>query len=195
MSRFIDRGAVVAGWIGLGTAVVLVIAFALVVPIQPVVYVAALPAGLLIGWYANAKSERFRPRGRALANALWAGLLTGLTLAIFYTGVRLLFIYADTGYPDFNVAATPTQTASPTCATGPDCTYQRYVKEGRAPEFEAAGITNGEEFGQFVLSETISAGATLFVLTLAGAAIAGAVQAIRPVPRRPAAAGAQTAPG
>ena len=44
LSRFIDRGAVVAGWIGLGTAVVLVIAFALVVPIQPVVYVAALPA-------------------------------------------------------------------------------------------------------------------------------------------------------
>ena len=77
MSRFIDRGAVVAGWIGLGTAVVLVIAFALVVPIQPVVYVAALPVGLLIGWYANAKSERFRPRGRAMANALWAGLLTG----------------------------------------------------------------------------------------------------------------------
>ncbi len=182
MSRFIDRGAVVAGWIGLGTAVVLVIAFALVVPIQPVVYVAALPAGLLIGWYANAKSERFRPRGRAMANALWAGLVTGLTLAIFYSFVRLLFIYADTGYPDFNVAETPTQTASPTCSTGPDCTYQRYLKEGKGPEFEAAGITNSEEFGQFVISETLSAGAILFVLTLGGAALAGAWQAIRPVP-------------
>jgi hypothetical protein len=43
LTRFVDRGAVVAGWIGLGTAVVLVIAFALVVPIQPIVYVAALP--------------------------------------------------------------------------------------------------------------------------------------------------------
>jgi hypothetical protein len=182
LSRFIDRGAIVAGWIGLGTAVVLVIAFALVVPIQPVVYVAALPAGLLIGWYANAKSERFRPRGRAMANALWAGLLTGLTLAIFYSFVRLLFIYADTGYPDFNVAATPTQTASPTCTTGPDCTYQRYLKEGKGPEFEAAGITNSEEFGKFVVSETLSAGAILFVLTLGGAALAGAWQAIRPVP-------------
>ena len=62
LSRFIDRGAIVAGWIGLGTAVVLVIAFGLVVPIQPVVFVLALPVGLLIGWYANAKSERRRPR-------------------------------------------------------------------------------------------------------------------------------------
>ena len=182
MSRFVDRGAVVAGWIGLGTAVVLVIAFALVVPIQPIVYVAALPAGLLIGWYANAKSERFRPRGRAIANALWAGLLTGLTLSIFYVSVRLLFIYADTGYPDFNIQETPTQTASPTCATGPECTYMRYVKEGKGPEFEAAGITNGDDFAQFVLNEALGAGVILLGLTLGGAAIAGAWQAIRPVP-------------
>ena len=42
--------------------------------------------------------------------------------------------------------------------------------------------SNGDEFAQFVLSETVTAGAILFVLTLVGAAIAGAVQAIRPVP-------------
>jgi hypothetical protein len=182
LTRFIDRGAIVAGWIGLGTAIVLVVAFALVVPIQPIVYIAALPAGLLIGWYANNKSERYRPRARAIANALWAGLLTALTLGIFYVSVRLLFIYADTGYPDFNVAETPTQTASPTCATGPECTYLRYVNEGKGPELEEAGITNGDEFAQFVLSETLAAGATLFALALSGAAIAGAWQAIRPVP-------------
>lgn len=182
MTRFIDRGAIVAGWIGLGTAVVLVVAFALVVPIQPIVYVAALPTGLLIGWYANAKAERFRPRSRAMGNALWAGFLTGLTLAVFYVGVRLLFVYADTGYPDFNVAATPTQTASPTCTAGPDCTYQRYLKAGKGSELDAAGVTNGAEFGQFVLSETLAAGAILFGLTVGGAAIAGLWQAIRPEP-------------
>ena len=184
MTGLVDRGAIVAGWIGLGTAVVLVVAFALVVPIQAIVYLAALPAGLLIGWYANAKSERYRPRGRALANALYGGLLTGLTLAILYVAVRLLFIYADTGYPDFNVPATPTQTASPTCATGPECTYMRYVAEGRGPELEGAGISNGQQFSSFVLSESLAAGVTLFVLTMGGAALAGAWQALRPAPAR-----------
>jgi hypothetical protein len=58
----------------------------------------------------------------------------------------------------------------------------RYVKEGKGPEFEAAGITNGDDFAQFVLNEALGAGVILFGLTLGGAAIAGAWQAIRPVP-------------
>ena len=187
MTRFVDRGAVVAGWIGLGTAVVLVIAFALVVPIQPIVYVAALPAGLLIGWYANAKSERRRPRTRALANALWAGLLTALTMGIFYVAVRLIFIYGDSGYPNYNrTDPTTGQSIPPYCQPGPDCTYQRYLDAGRGAELEAGGVTTSEEFGRFILAEQVQAGALLFGLTMAGAAIAGTFQALRPTGRETA---------
>ena len=184
MTRFVDRGAVVAGWIGVGMAIVLVVAFALTLPIQPVVYVAALPAGLLIGWYANSKAQRSRPRARAIANAVWAALPTALTLAVFYVGVRLLFIYADNGYPDFNTVPQPSQTPSPTCATGPPCTYLRYLQEGKGPELQNAGVASADDFGSFILAEQVNGGLILFVLTLAGGAIAGVFQAVRPVAGR-----------
>ena len=39
----------------------------------------------MIGYYANARSERRGgPWGRVIANALFAGLVTGLTLAALY---------------------------------------------------------------------------------------------------------------
>jgi hypothetical protein len=181
LSRFVDRGAIVAGWIGLGTAVVLVVAFGLVVPIQAVVFVLALPVGLLIGWYANAKSERRRPRMRALANALWAGLLTALTMALFYVLVRFIFIYGDSGYPNYNrTDPTTGQSIPPYCQPGPDCTYQRYLDAGRGAELAAGGVSTSEDFGRFILAEQVQAGVLLFGLTIAGAAIAGTFQALRP---------------
>lgn len=189
MSRFVDRGAVFAGWVGVGTAVVLVIAFALIVPIQALVYVLALPAGALIGWYANARAERRRPRGRALANALWAGMVAGLTLAVFYVGIRLLFIYADTGYPDFNRTDPATGLSIPPfCVTGPDCTYQRYLAAGRAADLEAAGVVDSGSFARFILAEQVGGGVLLFGLTLGGAAIAGAWRSLAPMPRERAVA-------
>lgn len=189
MSRFVDRGAVFAGWVGVGTAVVLVIAFALIVPIQALVYVLALPAGALIGWYANARAERRRPRGRALANALWAGMVAGLTLAVFYVGIRLLFIYADTGYPDFNRTDPATGLSiPPSCVTGPDCTYQRYLAAGRAADLEAAGVIDSGSFARFILAEQVGGGVLLFGLTLGGAAIAGAWRSLAPMPRERAVA-------
>jgi hypothetical protein len=181
LSRFVDAGAQVAGWIGLGTAVVVVVAFALVLPIQALVFVLALPVGLLIGWYANARADRRRPRWRALANALWAGLLTSLALAVLYVGIRLVFIYADNGYPDFNISAGPDRTASPTtCPTGPPCTYLRYLEAGRGAELEQAGVTDAAAFGSFVLSEQLGGGGLLIGLTMAGALVAGGLGAIRP---------------
>jgi hypothetical protein len=189
LSRFVDRGAIVAGWIGLGTAVVLVVAFGLVVPIQPVVFVLALPVGLLIGWYANAKSERRRPRMRALTNALWAGLLTALTMGVFYVVVRLIFIYGDSGYPNYNrTDPTTGQSIPPYCQPGPACTYQRYLDAGRGAELEAGGVTTPAEFGSFILAEQVQAGMLLFGLTMAGAALAGTFQALRPT-------GSETATG
>jgi hypothetical protein len=192
LSRFIDRGAVIAGWIGVGTAVVVVVAFGLVLPIQPIVYVAALPVGLLIGWYANSKAQRRRPRARAFANAVWAVLPTALTLAVFYLGIRLLFIYADNGYPDFNVAPQPTATVAPgqtpapsatpapTCDPGPACTYLRYLEQGKGAELQNAGVTNADEFGRFIVAEQLNGGLILFALVIAGGVIAGAWQAVRP---------------
>jgi len=186
LRRFIDRGAVFAAWVGVGTAVVVVIAFALILPIQAIVYVLALPVGALIGWYANVRSDRSRPRGRAVANGVWAGAITGLVIALFYVGVRLLFIYADTGYPDYNRTDPKTgESIPPYCVTGPACTYERYLSAGRAPELERAGITDADSFARSILSEQIGGGAILFGLTLGGAAIAGGWRALAPVRREP----------
>jgi hypothetical protein len=189
LSRLVDRGAVFAGWVGLGTAVVLVIAFALIVPIQAIVFVLALPVGALIGWYANVRAERRRPRARALANALWAGMVAGLTLAVFYVGIRLLFVYADTGYPDYNRTDPATgQLIPPLCETGPDCTYQRYLAAGRSADLQAAGVTDSASFARFIVAEQIGGGVLLFGLTLGGAAVAGAWRSLAPTPRERAVA-------
>ena len=51
--RFVDRGAVFAGYVGIGMAVVIAIAFALIIPVQTIVFVSAPIAGVIIGGYAN----------------------------------------------------------------------------------------------------------------------------------------------
>jgi hypothetical protein len=192
LSRFVDRGAVFAGYVGLGTAVVVVLAFALIVPIQVIVYLLAVPVGLLIGWYANVRAERWRPRGRAFVNAVWAGAVTALVLAVFYVGVRLLFIYADTGYPDYNRINLKTGEAIPPfCVTGPDCTYQRYVSDpGRKADLERAGVLDSASFGRFILGEQVGGGVFLFGSTVAGAAAAGAWRALAPRRAEPVVAAA-----
>ncbi len=96
-ARFIDPGAVFGGWVGLGTAIVLAMAFELIIPVQALVFLLAPLMGVLIGVYANVRSERWRPRGRVLANAAYAGLVTGVAMALIYVGLRLVFIYGDTG--------------------------------------------------------------------------------------------------
>ena len=65
----VDRGAIFAGWVGLGMAVVIAIAFELIIAVQTLVFLFAPIAGLLIGVYANARSERWRPLRRVIANA------------------------------------------------------------------------------------------------------------------------------
>ncbi len=67
MTRFIDAGAVFAGWVGLGMALVIAIAFELIIPVQTVVFVGAPLAGIVIGVYANVRSERWRPRSASVA--------------------------------------------------------------------------------------------------------------------------------
>jgi hypothetical protein len=179
VGRFLDRGAIFAGWVGLGMALVIALAFELIIPIQTVVFLLALPMGVLIGVYANVRAERWRPRGRVLTNSAYAGIVTGLGMAILYVLIRLVFIYGDTGgLPDGT---------SLRCQMGPDCVYQRLVieegREGTVGELAEFGITDAKTLEAFAWRELATTGVTLFTLTLGGALIGGLGRAVSTVPR------------
>ncbi len=103
MSRLVDRGAITAAYVGIGMSVTIVVSFMLFIPIEWLIWLLALPSGLLIGYYANQRSDRRAgPWSRILANGLFAGVVTGSTTAVLLLLIKALFVYADTGYPDFN---------------------------------------------------------------------------------------------
>jgi len=169
VSRFVDHGAVTAAWVGLGMAVTIAVSFLLVIPIEPVYWYLALPAGLLIGYYANARSLRAGgPWGRILANALFAGLVTGITYAVLLLAVKALFFNVDGGYRDAS-------TGGPlTCTAGADCVYERYLAAGQGPVFEANGITDVATFTTFYWTQQLS-NAGLTLLLSVGGALGGGV--------------------
>ena len=170
MTRFVDRGAIVAGWVGVGMAVTVAMSFLLIIPIEPIYWYLALPAGLLIGYYANARSARAGgPWRRILANSLYAGLVTGATLAAFLLIVKVIFFNADSGYPTFNRVDANGNPVPPTCQTGADCVYQRYLAVGRAPAFAAAGITDVAGFTALYWREQAASAGLLIVLSVGGA--------------------------
>jgi hypothetical protein len=174
--RFVDRGAVTAAWVGLGMAVTVVVSFVLVIPIEFLVGPCALLGGMLIGYYANARSERAGgPWGRLAANALLAGVVTGLTYAVLLLAIKAIFFFADTGYPDFNRVDQSGQAIPPYCDTGAPCTYARYLKLGRGPAFEAAGITTVDEFTGFYWREQVSTSGLMITLSVVGALAGGAM--------------------
>jgi hypothetical protein len=175
VTRFVDRGAVTAAYVGIGMAAAIAVSFLLVIPIEPVYWLFALPAGLLIGYYANSRSDRRAgPWGRILANALFAGIVTGLTLALLLLATKAIFFFADNGYPDFNrVDAQTGEPIPPTCQGGADCVYQRYVAAGNGQELAAAGVTDAATFTSFYWGQQVSTALTLIVLTEAGALIGG----------------------
>ena len=171
--RLLDRGAIFAGWVGLGMAVVIAISFELVIAIQALVFITAPIAGILIGWYANQRSQRWRPRGRVFADAGYAGLVTGLSLAFIYVALRLLFVYADSGYrPE-------PQGGQLDCDTGPACTYLRFIEEGFTEELEADGISDAASFESAVWRRQGETFLILTAMTLAGALGAATVRAVR----------------
>jgi hypothetical protein len=168
--RFIDRGAITAAWVGVGLAVTIGVSFLLVIPIEVLVTPFALLGGLLIGYYANTRSDRAGgPWRRIVANAALAGVVTGLTFAALLLLVKVIFFFADTGYPDFNRVDEAGNRIPPTCTTGADCVYQRYLAIGRGPAFEDAGITNVDEFTTFYWQEQLNTAGMLIVLTTGGA--------------------------
>lgn len=169
MSRFVDAGAKFAGWVGLGMGLVIVIAFALIIPIQPIVFLIAPLAGVVIGAYANVRAERWRPRGRVLANAAYAGLVTGIGLAVLYVLIRLVFVYGDTG--------SMPNGARLDCTSGPDCVYQRQLIQERElrreGELAEIGITDGASLEAAVWRELMVTGTGLVLLTLGGSLVGG----------------------
>ena len=184
MNRVLDRGAIFAGWVGAGMAAVIVLSFELVIPVQPVVFYSAPLAGLLIGYYANARSERAGGAWtRVLTNALYAGLVTGLALAILYGAVRLLFFYADAGF------SAEDRGGAVTCRSGEDCTYQRYLANpAYAAELRTAGVADAAGFERYFLGQQLNGGLILVLWTAVPALLGGVAYgasnsgALRPAP-------------
>ena len=172
MTRIVDRGAITAAYVGIGMAVTMAISFLLVIPIEPVLWYLALPGGLLIGYYANQRSDRRRgPWARILVNGLFAGAVTGLSLALLLLAVKALFFAADNGYRDASAGG------ALTCQPGGDCVYQRYLADGRGPALEAAGVTDAASFSAFYWRDQLATAGLLLTLTaiggLGGAALYG----------------------
>jgi hypothetical protein len=164
VTRWVDRGALYAGWVGVGMGVTIAVSFLLVIPIEPILWLLALPAGLVIGYYANTRSARQAgPWSRILVNGTYAGLLTALTLAFCFLITKSVFFSADNGYRN---AAGGGPIAG--CDTGAGCVYGRYLAEGKGPEFEAAGIRNVDDFSAFYWREQLGTAGTIFVLGLLG---------------------------
>ena len=166
--RFVDRGAITAGWVGVGMAATIGVSFLLVIPIEPVFWYLALPAGLLIGYYANSRSQRAGgPWPRLLSNALLAGLVTGVTFALILLGIKALFFSVDSGYRDAS-------TGGPiSCRSGADCVYRRYLAAGQGDVFAANGITDVATFSSFYWGQQLSS-AGLTILLATGGALGGA---------------------
>ena len=173
MTRFVDRGAIVAAFVGVGMAVTMAISFLLVIPIEPAYILLAFPGGLIIGYYANARASRARGQWRRiLPNGLIAGLVTGAVLALLLLGTKALFFYGDAGYPDFNRVEDGVA-VGPTCAAGADCVYQRYLA-AQPDELAAAGVTDAASFASVYWAQQWST-ARLLLFGTGGAALLGAL--------------------
>jgi hypothetical protein len=166
VSRLVDRGAITAAYVGIGMAVTIAISFLLIIPIEPIVWLLSLPSGLLIGYYANQRSNRRAgPWTRILMNGVFAAFVTGLTAAVLLLGVKALFFYGDNGYRDQS-AGGPIA-----CSSGPDCVYQRYliVDDGaRVAGLEAAGVTDTASFTAFYWTQQFTVAGLLVAVTTAG---------------------------
>jgi hypothetical protein len=165
----VDRGAIMAAWVGLGMAVTVVVSFMLVIPIEFLVGPFALIGGMMIGYYANARSNRVGgPWRRVIANALLAGLVTGLTYFVLLLGVKAIFFNADNGYRDASMGGPIA------CESGADCVYKRYLDFVDDPAaFEAAGVTDVESFTAYYWSQQVGTSAQMLVFSLVGSLFGG----------------------
>ncbi len=162
-----------AGYVGIGMASVIAISFLLVIPIEPIYWLLAPFAGLLIGYYANQRSAVERGAwGRVVRNALYAGVVTGLSLAVFLVVVKAIFFFADSGFRDGSLGAPLT------CQTGAGCVYARYLADGRGPQLEAAGVSDVASFGALYWNQQLTTAGILLVLASGTALLGGVVYGI-----------------
>lgn len=178
MTRLVDRGAVVASYVGSGMALTIGVSFLLVIPIEPILWLLALPSGAMIGYYANQRSDRRAgPWRRILVNAVFAGLVTGLTIVALMLAVKALFFFADDGYRDPGLGGRITIVGDDgrprPCAVGAGCVYERYVDANRGPALAAAGIHDPASFGGFYWSQQATTAVMVLGLTLAGGLLGG----------------------
>ena len=118
------------------------------------------------------------------------GSSPGLTAAVLLLAIKALFFYADNGFRD------PGLGGPISCRVGAECVYQRYLDDGRGPEFVAAGVTDAGSFTRFYWSEQFGSAGTILVLTTLGGAGGAALYGVfRPKAAAPAGAGAGTAAG
>jgi hypothetical protein len=172
----------VAAFVGIGMAVTIGISFLLVIPIEPIYWLLTIPSGLLIGYYANQRSDRrLGPWRRILSNGLYAAAVTALSLAVLLLGIKALFFFADDGFRN------PSQGGSLSCETGAPCVYARYVADGRAPDLAKVGVTDAASFTAFYWNQQLSTAGTLIGLCLGGGLLgAVAYGATRPRSTSPA---------
>ena len=126
MSRFVDRGAITAAYVGIGMAVTIVVSFLLFIPIEWIIWLLAIPSGC--------SSATTRTSARTVGPARGAGSSsTGL-----FAGVR---DGSDRGRSCCSrsrrssstptaASATPGQGGPIRCRRGADCVYQRYLEAG-----------------------------------------------------------------
>jgi len=163
VTRLVDRGAITAAYVGIGMAVTIVASFTLIIPIEGVIWLLALPSGLLIGYYANQRSNRRAgPWHRIVTNGMFAGLATGLATVALLMVIKGLFFYADNGYRDPGLGGTIS------CSVGADCVYQRYLDAGHGPALTAAGVTDAASFTGFYWREQLASTGLVIVLTTVG---------------------------
>jgi hypothetical protein len=173
LKRFVDKGAITAAFVGIGMAVTIGVSFLLVIPIEPIYWLLAPLAGLMIGYYANQRSNRGKGAWRrVVANSLFAGVVTGLTLAGLLLGVKLLFFTADSGYRDPNLGG------QISCTSGADCVYERYILEGKANDLAAVGVTDVASFSRFYWNQQLTTAGLLLMITTVTGLLGGLTYAI-----------------
>jgi hypothetical protein len=102
--------------------------------------------------------------------------VTGISLALMYVALRLLFIYADSGYrPE-------TMGGQIECSTGPECTYMRFLDDGYEDDLIADGITDAATFEAAVWRWQGETTLMLTLMTFGGALVPPAWRAYRPAP-------------
>lgn len=170
MTRFVDRGAIVAGWVGVGMAAVIVVSFLLVIPIEPVAWILAPFAGLIIGYYANSRADRRAgPWSRILANGAWSGLITGLSMAILIIGIKAIFFLADDGYRGDTLGGRLD------CTPGPDCVYARYLAADTNGSLQANGVIDLSSFEAAYWRQALTIDGVLVGVTFAGGVVGAAL--------------------